>query len=133
MHRMLRRRRGRSGSILIMLVVGLMVFLAAYGMLAAGQVTHARRLQAEYGKLQALYAAESGIYAAMVANQNVAATTLVSDAMVHVSYSASFAAGGNAPGWITGVGTAVVRGDTFTATVRGYSLGTKVLMWDFGT
>lgn len=124
-------RPRRSGSILLMLVLGLFVFVAAFGLIASGQLAHTRRLGAEYGHLQALYAAESGVYAALDAKASTGTKTLWSDTANLVQYSGTMESA-SAPSWITGVGTAKIRGDLYTAQVRGYTIGTRIMLWDFG-
>lgn len=126
------RPRARRGSVLIAVFVGFLVFMGAYVAFATAQTNHARRLSADYGKLQAIYAAESAVLEAFVRNANVATTTLWSDAANNkATYSATRDAA-IAPTWITGTGTMVFRGETYTATVRGYHVGNQIMQWDFG-
>lgn len=125
------RPPARRGSILIGVVVAFLIFTTAYVAFATAQGGHAQRLGADYGKLQAVYAAESGVYAAFARNADVAATTLWTDGTNSATYTATREASG-APTWITGTGTTVWRGQTYSATVRGYHVGSQILLWDFG-
>ena len=127
----LRQRPARPGSVLLGALVAFVAFAAAYVAFAAAQVAHAERIGADYGKLQATYAAESGVYEAFARNADVATTTLWSDGANKATYAAT-RDGTSTPTWITATGTMVYHGETYTATVKGYHLGAQILLWDFG-
>jgi hypothetical protein len=122
--------RARRGSILIALVVAFIVFTGAYVAFASAQVNHAKRVWADYGKLQATYAAESAVYESLVKNAAVSTKTMWTEGSNVVSYQATRTPVA-APTWITGRGTVVWRGETYTATVRGYQVGQQIMLWDF--
>lgn len=126
----LRQRAARPGSVLVAAVVAFLVFAGAYVAFATAQVSHAQRIGADYGKLQAVYAAESGVYEAFARRADVAATTLWTDGVNTASYQATREAA-STPTWIRSTGTMVYRGETYTATVRGYHAGTQILLWEF--
>jgi hypothetical protein len=113
-----------------MLVLAVIAFIGVFAFFIQGQVLHARRLGAEYGRLQAIYAAESGVYASFAAVANVSSTTLWAAEGNSVKYQGSLEAS-SFPTWITGTGTVDLRGQHFVATVRGYAVGNRILLWDF--
>lgn len=120
-----------SGSVLLLVVIILFVFMTAYMAFAGSQVLHAKRLVSDYGKLQAVYAAESAVYASFAKKADVAAgTSLYADGTRSAQYGATRETALD-PTWITGTGTAVVNNSTYTATVRGFSTGSQIIMWEF--
>ena len=124
------RRNARRGSILVAVVVAFFVFAAAYVAFAGAQANHARRVWADYGKLQATYAAESGVHAAFARNADVATTVLWTDGANSAQYAATRAST-STPTWITATGSCVFGGETYVSTVRGYHVGNQILLWDF--
>lgn len=93
---------------------------------ASAQLSHAQRLKAEFGRLQAIYAAESGVYAALDATSDVPVTPLSSDGGALVSFQARF----GSDAWISSTGSAEIGGDTYRATARAYTSGGRILMWE---
>lgn len=117
---------------LVAVFVAFLAFIGVYLAIATAQANHVKRLSADYGKLQALYAAESAVQEAFVRNADVATTTLWADAADNKASYAATRANAAPPTWITGTGTMVWRGETYTATVRGYHVGNQIMQWDFG-
>lgn len=124
------RPRRRRGSLLVMVVIALFAFLIGHLGYAGAQITHARAQHAELGRLQAVYAAESGVWAAFKAHANVATTTLWTAGGDQITY-AGVREIVDGPTWVTGTGMARLGGETYTATVRGYVLGEAVVLWEF--
>lgn len=121
-----RDRRSERGSILLLLSVVVFFFLSASLAFASAQLNHAKRLRADYGRLQAIYAAESGIYAALEATADVPVTPLVETPGTLVTFEARL----GADSWLASTGSASLNGDTFLATARAYTSGGKILMWE---
>lgn len=121
-----RDRRSEAGSILLLLSLIIFVFLSASVAFASAQLNHAKRLKADFGHLQAIYAAESGIYAALDAQADVPVTPLVDADGTRVTFEARQ----GSDSWLASTGSATVGGDTFLATARAYTSGGKILMWE---
>lgn len=122
-----KQRNSERGAALLILSIVIFVFLSAAVWLASFQLTQARRLNAEHAKLQAVYAAESAVYAAFDTKRDVPALTLYDSPELKVSGQAV----GQASGWIEAVGTVIVPDGTYTATARGYVSGNQIVMWEF--
>lgn len=110
----------------MLLALVVFVFLSASVAFASAQLSHAKRLRAEFGRLQAIYAAESGIYAALDASADVPVTPLQTATGTLVSFEAVK----GTDDWIASTGSALVNGDSFLATARAYASGGKILMWE---
>lgn len=113
-----------------MLAIIVFVFMSVSVALAYGQTLHAERLNVDVARLQALYAAEAGVYAALDAGSDIPETALFKDDRGEATFTATRSAASE-PYWITSVGKAAVRGDQLEATVRGYVVGHQVVLWDF--
>lgn len=121
-----RDRRSEQGSILLLLSLVVFVFLSASVAFASAQLSHAHRLTAEHGRLQAVYAAESGIYAALDAKSDVPVTALRDANGMFITYEATI----GSDSWISSTGSAVVKGDAYQATARAFTSGGRILMWE---
>lgn len=121
-----RDRRSEEGSILLLLSLVVFVFLSASVAFASAQLSHAQRLKAEFGRLQAIYAAESGIYAALDANADVPPTELQNAHGATVTFEARI----GTDSWIASTGSALVNSDVYRATARAYVSGGRILMWE---
>lgn len=115
---------------LIMLAVLVFVFMSVSVYLSYSQILHAQRLNTDYGKLQAIYAAEAGIFAALDARRDLVAATLYKNAAGEATYTATRSATSE-PYWITSTAQVSVKGSALTATVKGYVVGRQVVMWEF--
>lgn len=122
--------RARPGSVLILLAVIVFVFAAASVLFASGQLLHAKRLGADHGKLQAIYAAEAGVFASFEARRAFARTAFVSEDGFEAAYETQLE-GTAPPYWIASHGTATLSGQRYEATVRGYVAGNQIVLWDF--
>jgi hypothetical protein len=125
-----RSRAAQQGSILLMLAIVVFVFMSVSVIMSYSQILHAERLNVDQSKLQALYAAEAGVFAAFNAKSDLGLTTLYKDTRGEATYQATRSTS-TEPHWITGVGTAVVHGERMVATVRGYVVARQIVMWDF--
>jgi hypothetical protein len=103
------------------------VFLSASVMLASFQVTHARRLTAEHGKLQAKYAAESSVFAAFDTKRDLPSLMIYDTPELQISGQAVI----QSSGWIEAVGTVRAPDGIYSATARGYVTGNQIVMWEF--
>ena len=101
-------------------------------MLASSQITHANRVNAEYGKLQATNAAEAGIFASLSASAALPRTTLAAGEPT-VEYETTFspAVPGTMPYWIASTGMATLGGFTYRARARALVSEGRVLLWEF--
>ena len=101
-------------------------------MLASSQITHANRVNAEYGKLQATNAAEAGIFASLTASVALPRTILATGEP-KVEYETTFSPAnpGNAPYWIASTGMATLGGFTYRAQARALVSEGRVLLWEF--
>lgn len=122
-----KQRNSERGAALLLLSIVVFVFLSASVMLASFQVTHARRLSAEHAKLQAIYAAESSVYAAFDTKRDIPSLILVDTPELRISGQAAI----QTSGWIDAVGTVRAPDGTYTATARGYVTGNQIVMWEF--
>lgn len=110
----------------MLLSLVIFVFLSASVAFASAQLSHAKRLRAEFGRLQAIYAAESGIYAALDARADVPVTPLQTANGTAVTFEAKL----GADSWIASTGSADLNGDIYLSTARAYTSGGKILMWE---
>lgn len=127
------RRRSERGALLLILSVIVFALLSVIAMIATSQITHANRVTAEYGKLQAMNAAESGIFAAFVATPSLsvqsAASLLPGDEPV-VHYQATVSAA--PPYWIESTGYATLSGFTYQSKARAEVADGRIVRWEFG-
>lgn len=126
MHRT-KQRNSERGAALLLLSIIVFVFLSASVTLASFQVTHARRLTAEHAKLQAIYAAESSVFAAFDTKRDLPSLVLYDTPELRISGQAVI----RDSGWIEAVGTVRAPDGTYTATARGYVTGNQIVMWEF--
>lgn len=116
------------GSTLVLISLIVFVFLTASLLFASTQATHARRLRAEFGKLQAIYAAESGIYAAFDTRQSVPTTTMWTATGTLVQFQAVR----QPDGWVASTGSVKLGdSDLYTAKARAFISGNQIVMWEF--
>lgn len=102
-------------------------FISASVAVAGFQVLHARSLLASQAKLQAIYAAESAIYAVFDADQDMTDVPLFSNPMMTVRYS-----GAKLPsGWIVSTGSVTTSDWTYTAQASGYVQNNAISLWAF--
>ncbi len=125
----MRRHRGERGATLLILAMVVFIFLSAAVMLASSQITHSTRVMAEYGKLQAMNAAEAGIFASFAATASLGPTTLATGDPL-VLYEADVS--GPAPSfWITSTGSAALAGFTYRSRARAFVNDGRILQWEF--
>jgi len=101
--------------------------MAASLAFAGAQLNHTKRLRAEFGKLQAIYAAEAGIYAAFDSKQSVPLSTLWTATGTIVQFESVR----GADSWVSSTGSALVDSWTYQATARAYISGNQIVMWEF--
>lgn len=115
-----------------MLSIVIFVLLTAATMLAASQGGHARRINAEYGLLQARYAAEAGVHATVAASQAWPRHELTStEPLVAYETQTEPANPGSGPYRITSKGWARVGGEVYEARVHADVSEGRVVTWDF--
>lgn len=115
---------------LILLAVIVFLFASVSVLFASGQMLHARRLGADHGKLQAIYAAEAGVFASFEAKRAFARTAFVAEDGFEAAYETAIE-GAAPPYWIASHGTATIGGERYEAKVRGYVSGDQIVLWDF--
>lgn len=126
------RSRGEKGTTLLLLSIVVFILLSGATMLASSQITHANRVTAEYGKLQAANAAEAGVFASLTAASGLARTTLAAgEPLVEYETMLDPAAPGTAPYWIASTGMATLGGFTYQARARAFVSEGKILLWEF--
>ena len=129
---MTKRMRGEKGATLLLLSIVVFILLSGATMLASSQITHANRVNAEYGKLQATNAAEAGIFASLTASAALPRTLLAAgEPRVEYETTLSPAVPGNAPYWIASTGMATLGGFTYQARARAFVSEGRVLLWEF--
>lgn len=122
----------RRGSLLLTASMLLFVMLTVAIMAAAAQLSHAERLDAEQARLQALYAAEAGVFAAIDAASSVPSTVLLASGATQVTYQANRPtpdAGGAT--WIEATGTVNRGGETVRSRLRCYEVGRVAIKWEY--
>ena len=126
------RARGERGATLLILSIVVFILLSGATMLASSQITHAKRVNAEYGKLQAMNAAEAGIFATLTAAAAQARSTLAAgEPLVEYETTLSPEVPGEAPYWIASTGMATLGGFTFRAKARAFVSEGRILLWEF--
>ncbi len=126
------RHNEERGATLLMLAIVVFFFLAAATMLASSQITHANRVTAEYGKLQAINAAEAGVFATFVASAGLPRTVLAAGEPT-VAYETTMMPPEpeGAPFWISSTGRATLAGFTYEARARAFVSEGSILLWEF--
>lgn len=124
------RAQSQRGSSLLLVTAVFLLVISTWVSLSQGQLMHARRLMADYGKLQAIYAAEAGIYARLDSNADLAAP-LVDLPQSQIGYEALERAYPDGL-WIESTGSAMVQGTSYQATARAQVLLGKIMKWDLG-
>jgi hypothetical protein len=115
-----------------MLAIVVFFFLTAATMLASSQITHANRVTAEYGKLQAINAAEAGVFATFVASTGLPRTVLAAGEPA-VAYETTMMPPEpeGDPFWISSTGRATLAGFTYEARARAFVSEGSILLWEF--
>jgi hypothetical protein len=113
---------------LLVVAVILLLLISTWVSLSQGQLMHARRLMADYGKLQAIYAAEAGVYARLAASSDLDAS-LVDTPQSQIGYVAVQKVYPDGT-WIESTGSARVQDHPYQATARAQVLLGRIMKWD---
>lgn len=123
---------GERGATLLVIALIVFVMLTGFTLLAASQLKHAERVNAEYGKLQAHNAAEAGIYASLATKSGLPPTVLSADpAQVVFESRITPPAPGGAPYWIASTGSVTLAGFTYRARVSAFVSNGSIREWTF--
>jgi hypothetical protein len=126
------RESGERGSTLLLFALIVFVMLSGFTLLAASQLKHAERVNAEYGKLQALNAAEAGVYASLATTSGRPPTVLSADPVQVVFESRIMPpAPGGAPYRIESTGSVTLAGFTYRAHVSAFVSNGSIQEWTF--
>lgn len=120
----------QQGSVLLIMAIMVFMFLGASMVLATAQVSQSSSLGATYGKMQATYAAETGVYASFDATQALPVTEIWHDGTNLATFETTLSAA-SPPMWIDSTGSFTYGGFTYHSRARGYAMGGKVLQWLF--
>lgn len=114
-----------------MVAVAFLLIISTWISLSQGQLMHAKRLLADYGKLQSIYAAEAGIYARLEASSDLQDVPLAAgpDAPMHYTAWERTHPDGT---WIESTGSAVVGGFEYQSTARAQVELGRIMFWDLG-
>lgn len=118
----------QRGMALLGVAIAMVLLISVWVIASQGQILHVQRLQADYGKLQAIYAAEAGVYARLDAKADLEAV-LEETSSSRIRFEAAQRAYPDGT-WIESTGSVTVGGSAYQATARAQVLLGKILKWD---
>ncbi|MBU6428046.1 MAG: hypothetical protein KGR26_03470 [Cyanobacteria bacterium REEB65] len=121
-----RSRRPERGAILITLTIIIFVFLAVMTLLASSQFSESNAQNAQFGRIQSNYLAESGLWAAFDATASTN-SVLFQNSVETATYSATLQYA-KPPCWVYATGSMTYAGTTYLSTASAYDSG-GVLSW----
>ena len=126
------RRADERGATLLLMALLVFLLLTGFTVLASTQLLHAERVNAEYGRLQALNAAEAGIYASLATRTPHGPTNLsLEGAPVTFETRLTPSAPGLGPYWIASTGSLSVGGEMVHARVGAFVSNGSIQEWTF--
>lgn len=125
------QRSAEQGSVLVMLAITVFLFLSASMLYSSSQLLSARLEQANFGRNQAMLAAEAGIFTAFDTNQDyLVPTSLWAGAPVGLTFLVKRSAAAP-PMTIASTGSFVMQGSTYVVEATASVAGGQILQWQF--
>lgn len=125
------QRSSEQGSVLVMLAITVFVFLSASMLYSSSQLLSARLEQANYGRNQAMLAAEAGVFATFDTNIDYPpGTPLWAGGPAGLTFTATRSAM-VPPMDITSTGSFILQGETYLVQATASVAGGQILQWQF--